>query len=99
MPDPAILRSGAVTASIDSQTTLQKLGCRQYVQERVCTSPYTSCVAATHPSIRINAGAKTKVKSSVQRGIRTKITETYPLLEPHIEEIIPKKSQLDLLKL
>ena len=48
---------------------------------------------------RISAGAKSKVKSSVQRAIRTKIVETYPLLGPHIDEIIPKKSQLDLLKL
>ncbi|KAG8533228.1 uncharacterized protein KY384_002011 [Bacidia gigantensis] len=47
----------------------------------------------------ISAGAKSKVKSSVQRGIRTKIVETYPLLAPIIDEIIPKKSQLDLLKL
>ncbi|KAL9098870.1 MAG: hypothetical protein Q9163_005547 [Psora crenata] len=47
----------------------------------------------------ISAGAKSKVKSSVQRGIRTKVIETYPLLAPHIDEIIPKKSQLDLLKL
>ncbi|KAL8680988.1 MAG: hypothetical protein Q9186_002888 [Xanthomendoza sp. 1 TL-2023] len=47
----------------------------------------------------IAPGAKSKVKSSVQRAIRSKITETYPLLAPHIDEIIPKKSQLDLLKL
>ncbi|KAL9636627.1 MAG: hypothetical protein Q9164_002706 [Protoblastenia rupestris] len=47
----------------------------------------------------ISAGAKSKVKSSVQRAIRTKVVETYPLLAPHIDEIIPKKSQLDLLKL
>ncbi|KAL8925976.1 MAG: hypothetical protein Q9172_001979 [Xanthocarpia lactea] len=47
----------------------------------------------------ISPGAKSKVKSSVQRAIRTKIIETYPLLAPHIDEIIPKKSQLDLLKL
>ncbi|KAI4116513.1 MAG: hypothetical protein LQ338_007702 [Usnochroma carphineum] len=47
----------------------------------------------------ITPGAKSKVKSSVQRAIRTKITDTYPLLAPHIDEIIPKKSQLDLLKL
>ncbi|CAL8583382.1 translation machinery-associated protein 20 [Xanthoria parietina] len=47
----------------------------------------------------ITPGAKSKVKSSVQRAIRTKITETYPLLAPHIDEIIPKKSQLDSLKL
>jgi len=46
-----------------------------------------------------DAPKKTKVKSSVQRAIRTKIVETYPLLAAHIDEIIPKKSQLDLLKL
>ncbi|KAJ9647848.1 translation machinery-associated protein 20 [Coniosporium tulheliwenetii] len=44
----------------------------------------------------ITPGAKSKVKSSVQRAIRTKITETYPLLVPHIDEILPKKEQLDL---
>ncbi|KAF6220865.1 hypothetical protein HO133_002545 [Letharia lupina] len=49
--------------------------------------------------LNISAGAKSKVKSSVQRAIRTKVCETYPLLAPHIDEIIPKKSQLDLLKL
>jgi malignant T-cell-amplified sequence len=45
------------------------------------------------------AGSKTKVKSSVQRGIRNKVLETYPHLEPHIDDIMPKKSQLDLVKL
>jgi hypothetical protein len=38
------------------------------------------------------------VKSSVQRAVRTKIVETFPLLEPYMEEIIPKKSQLSLIK-
>ncbi|KAI9793329.1 MAG: translation machinery-associated protein 20 [Piccolia ochrophora] len=47
----------------------------------------------------ITAGAKTKVKSSVQRAIRAKVVETYPLLAPHMDEVMPKKSQLDLLKL
>ncbi|KAK8156097.1 hypothetical protein BKA80DRAFT_336176 [Phyllosticta citrichinensis] len=47
----------------------------------------------------IAPGAKTKVKSSVQRGIRAKVAEQYPLLEPYLDQIIPKKEQLDLLKL
>lgn len=47
----------------------------------------------------ISPGAKSKVKSSVQRAIRQKVVETYPRLAPHIDEIIPKKSQLDLVKL
>ncbi|KAK5114916.1 hypothetical protein LTR62_002075 [Meristemomyces frigidus] len=45
------------------------------------------------------AGSKTKVKSSAQRAIRAKVIETYPRLEPHIDEILPKKEQLDLVKL
>ncbi|KAI9848910.1 MAG: translation machinery-associated protein 20 [Thelocarpon superellum] len=47
----------------------------------------------------ISAGAKSKLKSSIQRGIRGKILSTYPLLTPYIDEILPKKSQLDLIKL
>lgn len=47
----------------------------------------------------LTAGAKSKVKSSVQRAIRSKVIETYPKLAPYIDEIIPKKSQLDLVKL
>ncbi|KIV78836.1 hypothetical protein PV11_06446 [Exophiala sideris] len=47
----------------------------------------------------LTAGAKSKVKSSVQRGIRAKVLETYPALEPHIDEIMPKKSQVDVVKL
>ncbi|KAF1984762.1 hypothetical protein K402DRAFT_413709 [Aulographum hederae CBS 113979] len=45
------------------------------------------------------AGSKSKVKSSIQRGIRQKVLETYPLLEPHIDEIMPKKEQLEVVKL
>ena len=39
------------------------------------------------------------MKSSAQRAIRSKILDTFPLLEPHIEDILPKKEQLDLIKL
>lgn len=44
-------------------------------------------------------GPRTKVKSSAQRAIRTKFSETYPALAPHIDAIIPKKEQLDVIKL
>ncbi|KAF1814366.1 translation machinery-associated protein-like protein [Eremomyces bilateralis CBS 781.70] len=47
----------------------------------------------------IPPGTKSKVKSSVQRGIRSKAIETYPLLEPYMDEIMPKKEQLDMIKL
>jgi len=43
-------------------------------------------------------GSKSKVKSSVQRAIRTQICTIYPLLAPHIDEVIPKKEQLDMMK-
>ncbi|KAI5803356.1 PUA-like domain-containing protein [Peziza echinospora] len=45
-----------------------------------------------------SGSSKTKVKSSVQRHLRAKLLEQYPLLEPHIEEIFPKKSDLELIK-
>ncbi|CBX92669.1 similar to translation machinery-associated protein [Plenodomus lingam JN3] len=47
----------------------------------------------------ITSGAKSKVKSSAQRAIRSKVLEEYPRLEPYIEDIMPKKEQLDLVKL
>jgi len=47
----------------------------------------------------ISPGAKTKVKSSAQRAIRQKVLDQYPLLEPYIDDIMPKKEQLDLVKL
>ncbi|KAF4614339.1 hypothetical protein G7Y89_g15399 [Cudoniella acicularis] len=47
----------------------------------------------------ISPGSKSKVKSSVQRAIRTQLITTYPLLTPHIDEIIPKKEQLDAMKI
>jgi malignant T-cell-amplified sequence len=42
--------------------------------------------------------SKQNVKSSVQRAIRSKILETFPKLESCLDEIIPKKSQLTLIK-
>lgn len=53
------------------------------------------CVRGTS----ITGGAKSKVKSSAQRAIRSKVLEEYPRLEPYIEDILPKKEQLDLVKL
>ncbi|PYI03298.1 GTP-binding protein YchF [Aspergillus sclerotiicarbonarius CBS 121057] len=42
---------------------------------------------------------RSKVKSSVQRGLRQRFLETYPGFEPYIEEVLPKKAQLDAVKL
>ena len=45
-----------------------------------------------------NVAGRQNLKTSVQRGIRSKIIDTFPKLEPHMEDIIPKKSQLSLVK-
>lgn len=45
------------------------------------------------------AGSRSKVKSSVQRGLRSKLIETYPGFEPYIDEIMPKKASLEAVKL
>lgn len=47
----------------------------------------------------LSPGSKSKVKSSVQRALRTQLVTTYPLLAPYIDEIIPKKEQLDAMKM
>lgn len=87
------------TSSPTTSRTPQRL---QNVQERVrCLRfyPQSHLNADCELPCSVSAGAKTKVKSSVQRGIRTKVAEQYPLLEPYLETIIPKKEQLDLVKL
>jgi len=69
---------------------------RQHPRQQPAIAPLSSPTMFKKDLV---AGAKSKVKSSVQRGIRAKVLETYPNLEPHIDEIMPKKSQLDLVKL
>jgi malignant T-cell-amplified sequence len=45
-----------------------------------------------------DVAGRQNVKSSVQRGIKAKIVDTFPKIEAVIEDIIPKKSQLTLVK-
>ncbi|KAF5856566.1 translation machinery-associated protein 20, partial [Aspergillus alliaceus] len=47
----------------------------------------------------IPPSTRSKVKSSVQRGLRQRFVEAYPGFEPYIDEILPKKAQLDAIKL
>ncbi|KAL2872116.1 P-loop containing nucleoside triphosphate hydrolase protein [Aspergillus lucknowensis] len=42
---------------------------------------------------------RSKVKSSVQRALRQKLVDAHPLCERYIDEILPKKAQLDAVKL
>ncbi|KAF8542718.1 PUA-like domain-containing protein [Trichophaea hybrida] len=47
----------------------------------------------------ITSAQKTNIKSSAQRALRARLLEQFPLLTPHIDDILPKKSQLELIKL
>ncbi|EEU36488.1 uncharacterized protein NECHADRAFT_81285 [Fusarium vanettenii 77-13-4] len=47
----------------------------------------------------IQPSPKQKLKSSVQRSLRQALLSTYPLLTPHIDEILPKKASLASMKL
>ncbi|GAO18982.1 uncharacterized protein UV8b_00092 [Ustilaginoidea virens] len=47
----------------------------------------------------ISPAPKQKLKSSVQRSLRQSLLATYPLLTPHIDEILPKKASLSSMKL
>ncbi|PAV89589.1 hypothetical protein WR25_18094 [Diploscapter pachys] len=40
----------------------------------------------------------TQLKSSVQKGIRKRIIEDYPHLEPYMESLLPKKENIKLIK-
>lgn len=55
--------------------------------------------ASTNTSSSIPPSGRSKVKSSVQRGLRQRFLEAHPGFEPYIEEILPKKAQLDAVKL
>lgn len=47
---------------------------------------------------REDVHTRTNIKSSVQRGLKSKFTSQFEDLEPVIDDIIPKKSQVELLK-
>ncbi|KAK2006853.1 hypothetical protein LZ32DRAFT_610883 [Colletotrichum eremochloae] len=47
----------------------------------------------------ITSAPKQKLKSSVQRSLRNSLLATYPLLNPFIDEVMPKKASLEQMKL
>ncbi|KAF0427075.1 putative PUA domain-containing protein [Gigaspora margarita] len=49
-------------------------------------------------NIKDDVATQSLVKTSVQRGIRAKILEQYKKLEPVIDEVLPKKASLVLVK-
>jgi len=40
----------------------------------------------------------TQIKTSVQKGIKNKIVEQFPLIEEYIDEIMPKKESIKIVK-
>ncbi|KAJ1567471.1 hypothetical protein HK405_005853 [Cladochytrium tenue] len=49
-------------------------------------------------SSKESVSGQSQVKSSVQRAIRAKIIEQFPALEPHLDDLMPKKAPLILVK-
>ncbi|KAL8377436.1 hypothetical protein RB595_008220 [Gaeumannomyces hyphopodioides] len=47
----------------------------------------------------LTASPKQKVKSSAQRALRQQLLDRFPLLNPYIDEVLPKKSSLEQMKL
>lgn len=56
-------------------------------------------VRANIAASRISPSPKQKLKSSAQRGLRQSLLTTYPLLNPYIDEVLPKKASLSSMKL
>jgi hypothetical protein len=86
---------------ITSPNTSHKISFKMFKKEYAQFSSLLSIlpVLARANKNSISPGSKSKVKSSVQRSLRTQLITTYPLLAPHIDEIIPKKEQLDAMKM
>ncbi|EGF78855.1 hypothetical protein BATDEDRAFT_90296 [Batrachochytrium dendrobatidis JAM81] len=49
-------------------------------------------------NLKEDIAGQTQVKSSVQRNFRAKIVEQFPLLAPYIDDLIPKKDPVFLVK-
>ena len=56
------------------------------------------CVCMCRFAASESVSGTTQAKASVVRGIRTKLTEQYPDLTDYINDIIPKKEPLHILK-
>lgn len=52
----------------------------------------------THRFEDTNVSGVTQLKSSVQKGIKNRLVEQFPYLENYIDEIIPKKENLRIVK-
>ncbi|KAJ4756520.1 Malignant T-cell-amplified sequence 1 [Rhynchospora pubera] len=62
------------------------------------SSPFLRRFTPFAPQCLRNVSAQNQVKASVQRKIRQSIAEEYPGLEPVLDDLIPKKSPLIVVK-
>ncbi len=59
----------------------------------------TKAWALNSRTLSIPQAPKQKLKSSIQRSLRQSLLSTYPLLTPYADEVLPKKGQLESMKL
>lgn len=90
--------SPPTTSALDHPVTHPCPPCSKRSPSFPLTSSETPPPADLSTSVPSNPN-KSKLKSSAQRAIRSKVLETYPALAPHIDAILPKKEQLDTVKL
>jgi malignant T-cell-amplified sequence len=69
---------------------------KHFLEQTLAPEPL---LLTTYPSPSLQPGPKSKLKSSIQRSLRQSLLTTYPLLTPHIEEVLPKKASLEQAKL
>lgn len=72
---------------------------KEYVHPRHQAPPQSSANTLPPSNASLAPAPKSKLKSSVQRALRASLLATYPLLTPYIDEIFPKKSSLESVKL
>jgi hypothetical protein len=92
MPIPIIIYVSIHNQNKDSRCLRRSTSERCRIYSNLASSGALPNISSISP------GSKSKVKSSVQRSLRTQLITVYPLLAPHIDEIVPKKEQLDAMK-
>ncbi|KFY12168.1 hypothetical protein V492_04051 [Pseudogymnoascus sp. VKM F-4246] len=104
LPDPAPPKATPSTNHAKRGATIAGSNQTSTAQHNTSlTSPH-DLTASSKPDTKmfkkdISPGSKSKVKSSIQRALRTQLCTIYPLLTPYIDEVVPKKEQLDAMKI
>lgn len=102
-PRPFISRPAPFTCYKDescSRSKLLELQLSLQIDERASSLPLSlfSRVGARRFTASESVSGSSQAKASVVRGIRAKLTEQYPQLADYIDEIIPKKEPIQIVK-